>query len=419
MADFWQLGLVVALIAVNALFAGSELALVSLREAQVSRLESESSAGRVLARLARDPNRFLATIQIGITLAGFLASATAAVSLAERVTPLLAALGDADEVVAIILITLVLTFFTLVFGELAPKRLAMQHAERWALSVARPLDVLASVTRPAVWLLSASTDLVVKVLGGDPTRRRVDITEEELRDMIAAQDTLTVDEQQVISGAMEVGDRTLREVLVPRSRVFSLAGDTAVAVAIEKFVESGHVRAPVYRDSLDDLIGVVHVRDLIGKDGEVNAVVKPVPTFPESMLVLGALRELQRTRQQMAVVADEHGGVEGIVTIEDLVEEIVGEIYDEYDRDLLAVTRGPDGSLRLSGAFPVHDLVDLGIRLPEGHYTTLAGVILERLGRIPEAGEHVEVDGWRLEVVEASPVAILSVRVSRADTHSA
>lgn len=419
MADFWQLGLVVALIAVNALFAGSELALVSLREAQVSRLESESSAGRVLARLARDPNRFLATIQIGITLAGFLASATAAVSLAERVTPLLAALGDADEVVAIILITLVLTFFTLVFGELAPKRLAMQHAERWALSVARPLDVLASVTRPAVWLLSASTDLVVKVLGGDPTRRRVDITEEELRDMIATQDTLTVDEQQVISGAMEVGDRTLREVIVPRSRVFSLAGDTAVAVAIEKFVESGHVRAPVYRDSLDDLIGVVHVRDLIGKDGKVNAVVRPVPTFPESMLVLGALRELQRTRQQMAVVADEHGGVEGIVTIEDLVEEIVGEIYDEYDRDLLAVTRGPDGSRRLSGAFPVHDLVDLGIRLPEGRYTTLAGVILERLGRIPEAGEHVEVDGWRLEVVEASPVAILSVRVSRADTHSA
>lgn len=413
MADFWQLGLVMSLIAVNALFAGSEMALVSLREAQVSRLEANSAGGRTLARLTRDPNRFLATIQIGITLAGFLASATAAVSLAERVTPLLEPLGDADEIVAIILITLVLTFFTLVFGELAPKRLAMQHAERWAVAVARPLDVLATVTRPAVWLLSASTDLVVKLLGGDPTRRRADITEEELRDMIAAQETLTPDEQQVISGAMEIGDRTLREVLVPRSRVFSLTGDTTVEVAIAKFVESGHVRAPVYRDSLDDLVGVVHLRDLIGKEGAVSAVVKPAPTFPESMPVLAALRQLQRTRQQMAIIADEHGGVEGIVTIEDLVEEIVGEIYDEYDRDILAVTSAADGSLTLSGAFPVHDLVDLGIELPEGRYTTLAGVILEELGRIPEAGEQVEVDGWRLEVTEASPVAILNVRVSR------
>ncbi len=222
MSDVWQIGLVLGLVAINAAFAGSELALVSLREAQLARLELASRGGRVLAKLARDPNRFLATIQIGITLAGFMASATAAVSLSERVVPLLEPLGDADEVMAIVLVTLVLTFFTLVFGELAPKRIAMQHTEGWALAVARPLDLLARIARPAVWLLSASTNIIVKLLGGDPSRQREDITEEELRDMIAAQESLTPDEQQVISGALEIGDRTLREVLVPRPRVFAL-----------------------------------------------------------------------------------------------------------------------------------------------------------------------------------------------------
>lgn len=413
MSDLWQIGLVLGLVAINAAFSGSELALISLREAQLARLEVTSRGGRVLAKLARDPNRFLATIQIGITLAGFMASATAAVSLSERVVPLLEPLGDADEVMAIVLVTLVLTFFTLVFGELAPKRIAMQHTEGWALAVARPLDFLARIARPAVWLLSASTNLIVKLLGGDPSRQREEVTAEEIRDMIATQQTLTPDAQRVISGAFEVGNRTLREVLIPRPRVFALPVSTPIATAIDEIVASSHTRVPVYAESLDDLLGVVHLRDLIHATGDLKRLVAPAPTFPESMPVLVALRELQRRRNQMAVVADEHGGIEGIVTIEDLVEEIVGEIYDEYDRDVQSVARNADGSLLLPGTFPVHDLIDVGIVVPEGRYTTVAGLILEQLGRIPAVGESVEVGDWRLEVVEASPVAILSVRAAK------
>ncbi len=183
--------------------------------------------------------------------------------------------------------------------------------------------------------------------------------------------------------------------------------------AIDEIVAAGHTRAPVYAESLDSFLGVVHLRDLVRATGELRSMVAPAPTFPESMPVLVALRELQRRRNQMAVVADEHGGIEGIVTIEDLVEEIVGEIYDEYDRDVQSVARNADGSLVLPGTFPVHDLVDVGIAVPEGRYTTVAGFILDQLGRIPTTGEAVEVGLWRLEVVEASAVAILSVRASK------
>ncbi|MBI3257800.1 MAG: DUF21 domain-containing protein, partial [Actinobacteria bacterium] len=196
-----QLGLVGLLVLLNAAFAGSELALVSLREGQLHRLEQSSGTGAVLARLAREPNRFLATIQIGITLAGFLASAVAAVSPAEPLEGPLSFLGGAAGSVAIILVTLALAYVTLVVGELAPKRVAMQRAERWGLLVARPLAALSAATRPAVWLLSASTDVAVRLMGGDPHRQREEVTEEELRDMVAAQRTFTEKQRLIIDGA--------------------------------------------------------------------------------------------------------------------------------------------------------------------------------------------------------------------------
>jgi putative hemolysin len=409
-----QLGVVALLVLLNAAFAGSELALVSLREGQLQRLEARGGRGALLARLARDPNRFLATIQIGITLAGFLASASAAVSLARPLERRLGFFGEADEAVAIFLVTLALSYVTLVFGELAPKRVAMQKAEGWGLLAARPLAVLSSITRPAVWLLSRSADIVVRLMGGDPARQREDVTEEELRDMVATQRTFTDQQRTIISGAFEIAERHLHEVLRPRPEVVVLDADSSCADGVDILVTSGHSRAPVAeRGDLDNVIGVVHLRDLVGGGDVVRDRVADVLVLPESVTVLAALRQMQLDRQQLAVVANEHGGAEGIVTMEDLVEELVGEIYDETDRDVLAVERDPDGSLVLPGRFPIHDLADIGVELPAGDYATVAGLVLELLGRIPDGGESVTVDGWTATVLAVDGRAITKVRLTR------
>lgn len=409
-----QVVLVALLVLVNAAFAGSELALVSLREAQLERLESRGGRGAVLARLARDPNRFLATIQVGITLAGFLASASAAVSLSRPLERRLGFFGDADEAVAIVIVTLLLSYVTLVFGELAPKRVAMQKAEGWGLVAARPLATLSSLTRPVVWLLSASADVAVRIMGGDPSLRRQDITEEELRDMVATQRSFSEEQRTIIAGAFEIAERRLHEVVVPRPDVVTLDADAPCAEALDVLVTSGHTRAPVAENGdLDLVMGIVHLRSLIGAVGVVRDRVSEPVVLPESVTVLDALREMQAQRQQLVVVVDEHGGAEGIVTIEDLLEELVGEIYDEADRDVLTVEHRPDGSLVVPGRFPIHDLVDIGVDLPHGDYATVAGLVLHLLGHIPEVGETVTIDGWTISVLHVDARAIAKVRLTR------
>ncbi len=394
-----QLALVFALVVVNAAFAGTEIALLSLREGQLARLEERSAAGRALARLAREPNRFLSTIQIGITLAGFLASATAAVSLAEPLVEPLAFLGGAARPASIVLVTLVLTFVTLVLGELAPKRLAMQRAERWGLVAARPLSVVARLTAPAVWLLSHATDLTVRVLGGDPEQGRADVTEEEIRDLVADLPDYTDEQRRMIDGALEVADRTLRQVLRPRTRVVALRADMTVEDAVHRLAEVGHSRAPVFTEDLDDAEAVVSVLGLIGRTGAIAEHATPAVLLPESLNAVAALRELQTAHHQMALVVSEHGGVEGIITVEDLVEELVGEIYDEHDRDVRSVVRHEDGSMVVPGSFPLHDLEDLDVNLSSEEVTTVNGLLHEHLGRIPEVGDTIEVDGVVLEAV--------------------
>lgn len=407
-----QVGLLGFLMLLNALFAGSEIALISLREGQLQRLEARSSTGRVLARLARDPNRFLSTIQIGITLAGFLASAIAAVTFAEPLVPTLGFLGSAAEPVAIVGVTLVLTFVTLVVGELAPKRVAMQRAESWGLMVARPLNLLARITRPVIWVLSHTTNLIVRLLGADPSVHRDSVTEEEIRDLVATQTAFSEEQRTIISGAFEIGDRTLRQVLVPRREVFALPIDQRAEEALSNLVDSGHTRAPVIGAHIDDVRGIVSLRSLIAGTGQLADHVDPAMELPESVSVVDALRAMQRERQQLAIVVNEHGGVEGMITVEDLVEELVGEIYDETDPDVLSVTREDSGSMLLPGSFPVHDLPDLDIHLPEGDYTTIAGLILDRLGHLPgQPGISVHVEGRRLEVVGLEKRAITRVRV--------
>jgi putative hemolysin len=410
-----QVALVVVLVLVNAAFAGSEMALVSLRESQVARLEQRGRAGRVLARLARDPNSFLATIQIGITLAGFLASATAAVALAEPLEgPLEPLVGGLAGPLSIVLVTLGLTYVTLVFGELAPKRVAMQRTEGWALLAARPLAGLATLTKPAVWALGISTDLAVRALGIDPDQPRDVISEDELRDMVAAQPELSDHERRIIDGAFEFADRTLRQILVPRTAVVALPADLPVAEAARRLAASGHTRAPVAEADLDDVVGTVHLRSLVDAEGTVGEHAQPALLLPETVGCLDALRQMQAHRQQMVVVISEHGGTEGIVTIEDLVEELVGDIYDEADPDVQGVVHEPDGSLVLDGAYPIHDLADVGVDLPRGGYATVAGLVMAELGRIPQPGDELGVGDWNLTVLDVADRTVASLRLTPA-----
>jgi putative hemolysin len=406
-----QVGLVLVLIVVNAAFAGSEVALISLREGQLRRLEAEGGRGRLVARLARDPNQFLSTVQIGITLAGFLASAAAAVSLAQPLVEPLGFLGAWAEPAAIVLVTILVTFASLVLGELAPKRIALQRPEGWAKLAARPLAAITVVTRPLVWLLSRSTDLLVRLSGGDPNAQRQPITEEEVRDMIATQASFPPEQRTILVGALEMTERHLRNVLVPRRDVVALPADVPVAEGVRTLVASTHVRAPVYRGDLDDVAGVAHLVDLVDASGRISDHCRPALALPESVGVLEALRRMQRERQQLAIVLNEYGGTEGIITIEDLLEELVGEIYDEFDRDITGVQHEPDGALVLPGAFPIHDLPDLGVELREGPYVTVAGLVLQQLGRLPAVGETVLVDRWLLEVLEVDHNAIQRLRL--------
>lgn len=410
-----QVAIIFALVLLNAAFAGTEMAMVTLRDAQVHRLERRSRAGATLARLARDPNRYLSTIQIGITLAGFLASASAAVTLSAPLQESLAFLGGAAQGTAVILVTVLLSYVTLVLGELVPKRIAMRQAERWATATAPALAFLSTAARPAVWLLGVSTNVVVRLFGIDPHERREEVTAEDLQTMVATQESMSEQHRRIVSGAFEVADRRLRDVMRPRPEVFVLDAESPAPEALEQLVESGHTRAPVVEGGdLDRLVGVIHMQALVGRTKQTTGeLAGELALFPEGARVLPVLSELQRRHIQLAVVVDEFGAAAGLVSVEDLVEEIVGEIYDEMDKDVEQIVAEADGSMLVPGRFPVHDLVDLDIdEVPLGSYTTVAGLILDRLGRMPRsAGEKVVVAGHTFEVIEVNDRAIERVRI--------
>src|SRR5690606_4586869 len=271
-----------------------------------------------------------------------------------------------------------------VFGELAPKRIAMQRSEAWAVLAARPLDLLGTLSRPAVWLLGISTDLVVRVLGGDPGARGSDeASEEELREMVSGHRGMTPTQRTFINGALELSQRRRRHVLVPRREVDAVSAATPSREAARVLAERGHSRAPVVQgDELDDVVGVVHWCDLLLNDDQAGAVARPPMLLPDTLGVPAAFQRMTVERQQLAVVIGETGEVAGIVSLEDLLEEIVGEIYDETDSDVRGATRLEDGSIRLPGTFPVHDLADVGVHpenLPDGSYVTVAGLIIAHL----------------------------------------
>ncbi|TGD89637.1 HlyC/CorC family transporter [Mycolicibacterium sp. CH28] len=424
MRGYWfDVSLIAVLMVVNGILAGSEITLISLREGQLKAMERRGTRrAHTVVRLARDPNRFLGTIQLGITLAGYLASATAAVTLALPVVAALrGVLGQAAEPAGIAVVTFVLTAVNLVVGELTPKRLGMQYSQVWSLAVARPLNFLAMVSRPLTWLLGEATDILVRLLGGNPDAGREQLSPQELRELVIGHPGLSAEQRTIITGALEIRERSLREVLVPRRAVVTLPDDMDVTAARTELAQAGHSRAPVVRaHDLDYPIGVVHLRDLLGEDGTVGAVARPTFDLPESLQVSEALRRFKSERQQFALVIDERGGVAGIVTLEDVLEEIVGEIYDETDRDILAVRNMPDGSIVVPGSFPIHDLPDINVEIfnVRGDYTTIAGLVLARLGRIPTTGgDRVDIPNWTIEVTNVADHAITEVRLIPVAAH--
>jgi putative hemolysin len=410
-----NLGLVLVFIMIGGFFAAAEIALVSLRESQVERLADQGRRGRLLANLAREPNRFLAAVQVGVTLAGFVSAGFGASQIAPSIAPVFEDWGlsvGLSGALAFILITVVIAYVSLVVGELVPKRLALQRAESTALLVAGPVELLAKFARPFIWLLSVSTNGLVRLLGGDPDTGREHITGEELRDMVAAHEDLSVEERALIDDVFDAGDRELREVMLPRTEVEFLDASLSVADAAEVVAEAPHSRYPVIRGSADDVAGFVHVRDLLTLDAgrrlmRVGDLARKVPFFPGSKAVIPALTEMRRLGQHLAIVVDEYGGTAGIVTLEDLVEELVGDIRDEYDVPTTVRASEVDGLLNLE------DFTDrTGLALPEGPYETVAGFVVARLGVLPTLGARVEVEDCVLTVTAMDGRRIARIQVT-------
>ncbi|MBE7189045.1 hemolysin family protein, partial [Jatrophihabitans endophyticus] len=405
MGRLWlNIGIVLVLILIEGLFVAAEIALVSLRDSQVRSLGERGRRGAAVAKLVSDPNRFLATVQIGVTSTALLSSAYGAVTLSDEAKNALVRHGTGEGLagfIGVVGVTLVISFVTLVLGELAPKRLSLQRTEASALFFATPLNSLATFFRPVVWLLSRSTNGVVRLLGGDPDAAREPISEDELRGLVAAHESLSTDERALIDDVFSAGERSIDEVMVPRTEVTFLDGSMTVARAAKEASESPHSRYPVTGRGHDDVIGFVHIRDLllpsVRHDGDrtLASLAREVKALPGSVRVLAALSEMRDEGHHMAIVVDEYGGTDGIVTLEDLIEEVIGDIRDEYDADpgsdesvLLA-----GGEVELDGRLNLDDVEDAsGVELPDGPYSTLGGFVMARLGRMPIAGDVVEAE---------------------------
>ena len=411
-----NIALVVVFVLVGGVFAATEMALVTLRESQINAIAARGKRGEKVASLARNPNTFLSAVQIGVTVAGFASAAYGATSIAPSVAPLIGSWG-ADPGLALTIATLILTlliaYLSLVLGELVPKRLAIQRNAQFAYVVAPVLDGFAKVMRPVIWLLSVSTNALVRLLGGDPHKTGEELTDEEVRDIVASHEGLPEDERSILEDVLSLRERQLSEVMRPRPDVTSLDDSATIGEAISAVHELPFSRYPVADTSIDDIVGFVHVRDLFEAAADaaapLSSIVRPIPYFPSTARVLPTLTKMRAEGHQIAVVVDEYGGTDGIVTLEDLVEEVVGEIFDEYD-DAVA----PVGDREIiDGRLNLQDFSEAtGITLPRGASDTVAGFVTEQLGRLAVVGDTIDVDGATIQVTAMDRRRIAEVRVT-------
>jgi CBS domain containing-hemolysin-like protein len=410
-----ELAVIVILVLGVGIFASTEIALVTLRRSRIQQLIDEGHGAAVrVQRLKANPGRFLAVIQIGINFLGFLASAFAAGSIVDGMAEWLSTFGplrNAAAGIALVLITTLLTLFTIIFGELVPKQIGLAHAERVAMSTSRLLELLGSIFGPLVTLLTWITRRIARLFRADVAAEDR-ISSEELRLIIeqgGEQGILEAEEEQMIHAVIELGDQRVHEVMVPRIAMVTLTTSVTMEEAVDTIIEQGHSRIPVYEDTIDEIVGILYAKDLLPflKPGGVDAPplrsILRTPVFvPESMTVDDLLHELQRRKVHLAVVLDEYGGTAGLVTIEDLIEEIVGEIQDEYDVEEPMIVKLSDDEARVDGRAAVDDLMELfetEVPLDDAdEYDTVGGLIYHRIGGVPKPGDQVSVDGLTLTV---------------------
>jgi putative hemolysin len=407
--------LVLAFVLVGGVFAATEMALVSLRSAQIDRLEREGGRGHAVAELARDPGRFLSAVQIGVTVAGFLSASFGASTLAPSFVPFFEGIGlPAADTVSLVVTTLVVSYLSLVLGELVPKRLALQRSTGVAKLFAPPLGKFAVVMTPVIWLLSLSTNLLLRLLGGNPDAAGDEVDEEELRIMISGHEDIPEGERKIVDDVFEAGDRSISEVMKPRGDVVFLRGDMSLADAVAVIVGEPYTRYPVTGESFDEILGYLHLRDVLGRGDDtttpVSDIVRDLPVLPRTNRVLPSIDQLRSLGAHIALVVDEYGGTDGIVTLEDLMEELVGEIHDEYDRDAeIAASADPE---TIEAGITIEEFGErTGVELEDGPYETVAGYVLHRLARMADQGDRVTVGAHVVEVAEVDGHRITRVRL--------
>ena len=404
-----DIAIVAALILTASLFVAAEIALISLRDSQIRQLASRGKRGARVAKLSENPNRFLAAAQVGVTVCGFLSAALGAERLGGYVIPWLEERGLSHGMsitLSIIGVTLVIAYFSLVFGELVPKRLALFRSEEISLASAGFIDVIATIFRPIIWLLSHSTDIVVRAFGVDPKEARSAMSEEELLDLVAGHAALSAEERDIVEEVFNASERQVHEVMVPRTEVDFMDSSLTVGKAIELAVDKAHSRYPVVRGSSDEVVGFIHVRDLLdtslaSKSTKIVELVRSIMFLPGTKGVLPALTEMRLQGQHVAIVLDEYGGTDGIVTLEDLVECLIGDIRDEYDEvesDVAVEVR--TGDFEVDGLISIEELTEqTDLEIPDGPYETASGFVMHYLGRIPREHDVVNLNGLRITVI--------------------
>jgi putative hemolysin len=430
-----ELLIILALALANGIFAATELAMVSARRGRLEQRADDGDRGAATAlRLQDSPDRFLAAVQVGITLIGTFNGVFAGATLADQLAPLMEGLpyigGPAAAGAAQFLVVLLVTYISLVLGELVPKRIALQSAEAIAAFMARPMAFLARISRPVIWLLTASSSLILHLIGrGNVPEERV--TEEDIKALVregAEGGGVEPQEQQFIESIFNFSDRAVRHIMTPRRDVEMVEAEASLGEVLDELLESGYSRFPVYEDNPDQIVGTVHVRDLLvlyrrqGETAMVRDVLSPPVYVPENSRASALFPLFRKSRRHMAIVVGELGGVEGVVTLEDVLEEIVGEIDDEYDdASTPPIVRRDDGSLLVEGALSIDQvkrLLDVDA-LPDEEtyrYDTLAGFVISLLGHIPTAGETVRWHSWRFEVLDMDGLRVDKVLISDGET---